>query len=130
MKKIDETGHLTEEYLEAQLVRQLNTFSSGPWTACHDPHRSSWVKGSEGKMVAYGLSPAHAEFIAESWWDVAMLINEVRALKREINKPTSEELERIKKTREGLDTLGNTLLHRHQRRLKRTDWKKRWLSRG
>ena len=107
MKKIDETGHLTEKYLEAQHGRILNVFSSGPWTACHDPHRSSWIKGSGGKIVAYGLSPAHAEFIAESWWDVAMLRNEVRALKREINKSTSEELERVKKTREDLDTLGN-----------------------
>jgi hypothetical protein len=77
-----DAGRLTEAGIEAINERSLGTFSSGPWTAHHDPdgHMLSWIKGGSGQIIAFGVVPAHAEFIAHAWHDIGALCAKLREM--------------------------------------------------
>lgn len=68
-------GRLTAAGIDAIRERSLTTFGSGPWTARHDPdgHMLSWITGRDGQIIAFGLQPDHAEFIAHCWFDITSL---------------------------------------------------------
>ena len=75
-------GRITLAGIEAIREQALATFSSGPWTARHDPdgRMLSWITGGSGQIIAFGLEPAHAVFIAACWHDITALTVEVRRL--------------------------------------------------
>lgn len=68
-------GRLTAAGIEAIREQALATFGSGPWTARHDPdgHMLSWITGGSGQIIAFGLEPAHAAFIAACWDNITAL---------------------------------------------------------
>lgn len=78
-------GRITPAGIDAIRERAIATYSSGPWAARHDPdgHMLSWVTGGNGQIIAFGMQPAHADFVATCWHDITTLTAEIRRWKLE-----------------------------------------------
>lgn len=72
-----------EEQLKVIMDRWMGTFKAGPFKARHGEHMKSWITGSDGDVVAFGMEPEHAEFFAEAWQDVSSLVSALRKTRRE-----------------------------------------------